>query len=321
MSRSPRRAGGGGFPRHSRAEPWEPAVARPELDIASKKQPDQVPPDLATAKIERERAATELYGVSRGAAPERHQELERAYNRANARVHALQGREGPYRYQRDAREDFRFDERVSVGARGQRIRTIHAKGELSDPDTVVNWRNTEVGARHDKRLREGISYKTGDDAGHIVACKFGVDPAERRNISRQNPSQNQAGGNYYAMEQRADQHCRQGPDHRVQLNVREHFHADRYGNRRPLVRVAELQYGRTEGAHFKQERSEEPLHLNMQDYPMIKRRTGQHPPRPATPGSVHSMSDDKARRLARIRDEAQAKQRVEARDKAPTKKT
>jgi hypothetical protein len=146
---------------------------------------------------------------------------------------------------RDARGDWKFE----VVRDGNRVVVI-ARGKLSDPATVINWRkDTVAGGAREGAIRAGISRGTGDDAGHMIAAQFGADPegyamalgrhglggtaakggTVRLNYGRQNFVMNRGTG-WRSIEAGLAKHVKTVGSGRVEMTVTRHLNA-RHGQR------------------------------------------------------------------------------------------
>ncbi len=88
--------------------------------------------------------------------------------------------------------------------------TKYAVGVLSHPDGTKPVR--------DQKAQSSVSRGTGFDAGHLIGHQFG-GPEIAANLSLQNPTLNQGGGNWYKMESRWADDLRN--DNRVAVVVKE----------------------------------------------------------------------------------------------------
>jgi len=104
-----------------------------------------------------------------------------------------------------AHGDLRFWE-VSEGNQT----TKYAAGVLANPDLPK--------ADRDLKAQSAVSRGTGFDAGHLIGHQFG-GPEIPGNLSLQNPTMNQGGGNWYKMESQWAADLRQ--DNRVAVVVKE----------------------------------------------------------------------------------------------------
>jgi hypothetical protein len=165
-----------------------------------------------------------LYEAKQG--NKEHEDLEKEYNELR-RKRMGQSLEN-YVYKRDVRHEFEFTETRDEKDRVIRISARNAidpadeSGQrqfpLRNPDTVINWRRSDVGGDLDEKARS-ISKGTGDDAGHLIALEFGADPKHAENISNQNFVQNQAKGTYRDFENAAARIAKGGANFGVQVDL------------------------------------------------------------------------------------------------------
>lgn len=277
---------------------------------------------IESLRSERDQVAERLYQTSRAKEPGRHRHWEQRWNDLNRQI---LGREGdqqsslPYQYRRDVRDNFTFATRTGVDSHGRSIQTVHVEGRIEDPDTVINWRNTSIGRRQDAVARRAVSGGTGDDAGHLVALEFGADPAQRLNLARQNPTQNQAGGTWRHLETRIGDYCRSEPGRVAQFRCDERYLPDQRGLDRPVGRQVDVTYGKA-GPHGSLEpagrRQEHLAFMNSIDHEVRTERTCLSAPeavrkqssaRPAEPGGAASpqrQAEKRAQYKAQIQAEA-----------------
>jgi hypothetical protein len=185
---------------------------------------------------EEEEALTRLYGAKHGD-PD-HAQLEKQYNDAHKERFVREGgNPDQYNYQRDVRHEFKFTESRDANNRLTETRARSAvdpnyddgrRYSLRSPDEVINWRNTEAGAKADSNARQKVSSGTGDDAGHLISPKFGADPGCRRNISRQNFVANQSGGTFHQWENDVKADAGKRPQ---ELDVKVRYRDDPKGER------------------------------------------------------------------------------------------
>jgi hypothetical protein len=208
------------------------------------------PTEVERLKAERERVLTDLYATRPHVDPGRqvpnlqHKELETRYNDVEKQLHELAGRpEDEYRYRRDVRHEFRF-EAETHRTRDGTFRVEAAEGPVYHPDTVINWRNTEVGAAKDRELRaetrRRYGAQRGDDVGHRIALSAGVDPVEARNVGLQNFVQNEGGGTYHKYEAAQREWLATHPGEHLQIRVEECYHEGRFGTERAVARRCRL---------------------------------------------------------------------------------
>jgi hypothetical protein len=205
----------------------------------------------AQLEANKQKVLTELYGRSAYADLERkvrdlrHKALEKRYNELEKQSHVLQGKPAEeYRYRRDVRHEFSFRSEARQTRRGT-YRVEVAEGPLHHPDTVINWRHSDIGAKKDQQCRTWARRRyraaTGDDVGHRISVAAGVDPAERRNVGMQNFIQNQGGGTYHAYEQAQRSWLQANPGQRLGICVQEAYTEDRHGQNRSRGRKVTLE--------------------------------------------------------------------------------
>ncbi len=194
----------------------------------------------AQIKADHEANATRLYCSN--SESENHAQLEEQFNDSGRRLHEAEGRSGEYVPKQDIRHEYEEDDiQYKTTSEGTERRIHTSRMRLQNPDSVLNWRNTEIGGRHDTAVRKtdgtanGVTHD-GDDAGHSIAVSFGADPATLSNVSRQNAKQNRAGGTWYNGEAEARNIARENPDKELYMEVRTVYDVDKYGEKRPLYR-------------------------------------------------------------------------------------
>ena len=150
-----------------------------------------------------------------------HQIHEQQYNDIRKQRLEQEGRGEEFRYQKDVRHEFEYGEGSARTKEGCQLRKS---------DEVINWRNTEVGAKADKKACQDVSRNTGDDAGHMISPEFGADPGDKRNIARQNYLQNEGGGTWHKEEQRIKDDVNKNGK-QMGMSVEMQSNPDKYGDR------------------------------------------------------------------------------------------
>ena len=177
-------------------ELWAVGPKRQELEAKSneleqkRSGPKGNDPQLAA---EREKVAQDLKAVQA-----KHGELEGKYNDIERERFARQGNDpANYKYKHDARHEFRFEENQQTG---EKRATMAERPDGSGPytlrkrDEVINWRaDTKIGASESAKAQQRAAGRSGDDAGHLVGAEFGANPADDRNLTRQNLVGNESG--------------------------------------------------------------------------------------------------------------------------------
>ena len=191
---------------------------------------------------QQEQAAGKLYSADPRMNKEQHQQLQDQYNQILRQRHELTGSRTPFVQKQDVRHELdpgKVEYEVHPDGSMRETRTLRMP--LHDPGTVINWRSTKIGEAADKKLRaqctkrEG-AVRDGDHSGHHIGLQFGVDPAESRNLSRQNGIQNGGKGTYYDAEKRAARLAKQNPNGRYFIEVKEIRYSEKYGANRPISR-------------------------------------------------------------------------------------
>ena len=150
---------------------------------------------------EQDETATRLYHAEPGS-PE-HAKLQKEYNDFGREIHALRGKKTEYKDKRDVRHEFLFPPDETRDVRDGSVRQVAtATGPLYDPDRVINWDNTSIGAKATRDLRDELrknGYEIGDDMGHRIAAaqrRLAELPTERRrrHLPRSRTSHARAGG-------------------------------------------------------------------------------------------------------------------------------
>lgn len=176
-------------------------------------------------RLERESFATKLYD-SRPETRE-HDDFERRFNEIEMELFMRDGGErAKYKFKHDLRHYFDFppETRDFIGPIeqvAQMRKRSDGKGEytLLPVDEVINWRNTEIGAKKDKELRRKIRKENLDDSGHLIGLAFGADPAEQRNVIAQNCVQNEWSGSWYQVEEDLKEKLKTHHDCRIRVRV------------------------------------------------------------------------------------------------------
>jgi hypothetical protein len=114
---------------------------------------------------------------------------------------------GSYPYKHDVRHYFAFRE-IRDERDHSKIKQIASMAKRPDgllytmlpPSQVINWRDTGVGVRADRKARRACHRDELDDAGHLIGLQFGADPSTAENLADQNFIQNQAGGTWQRQE-------------------------------------------------------------------------------------------------------------------------
>lgn len=195
---------------------------------------------IAQIKAEHEANATKLYYSNPES--ESHARLQKKFNESGRRLHEAENRPGDYVEKIDVRHEYEKDavsyRTTSEGTR----REIHtSRMRQRNPDTVLKWRDTEIGSQQDKTVRRNDKNSNGmtndgDDAGHHIGASDGVDPAISSNMSPQNAKQNGGGGTWYKAEREASTIARENSDKEIYKEVRVVYDVDKYGEKRPLYR-------------------------------------------------------------------------------------
>jgi len=234
------------------------AEARADMKSAGRSRPDQHK-HLAN---ERERLAERLYEVGRERrearpspgekrASERYRKLDREHaslearwnglrqeeiqlhNEANAekRARGERAKDKTYTYKSDRRDNFIYEEKTVQTPHGDR-RERKSKGELGRPSETINWRaDTKVGKRIHERVRQRVGRGVDDDAGHLIGCQFGADPAESYNIGAQNFVQNQGRGTWHYMERCWANELEANKGASIHVVLSETYDEKKYGDR------------------------------------------------------------------------------------------
>ena len=150
----------------------------------------------AELEAERRKAAEQLWSVKDPNDP-RHKQLEGRYNELEKERFTRQGNNpADYKYKHDARHEFEFKEDPATGEKTATM-AKHPDGSeyhLRKSDEVINWRkDTEIGKKESLDAQRDVGRGGGDDAGHLIGAQFGADPADKRNLTRQELVQNENG--------------------------------------------------------------------------------------------------------------------------------
>ena len=186
----------------------------------------------ADLEAERQKVANELWEAKRLPKDDpryqeresRRQQLEQRYNEIEKEKFTKQGNDpAEYKYKHDARHEFQFDENHKTG---EKRAGMAQKDDGSGPytlrkkDEVINWRaDTDVGAKASSRAQQNAASRTGDDAGHLVGAEFGADPADSRNLTRQNLAHNERGA-WYQQERKLRDDVEAGRNCGVNVSVK-----------------------------------------------------------------------------------------------------
>lgn len=158
---------------------------------------------------------------------------------------------------RDISQTFRFEDLGIVVFRNKTLKVRSASGRLGRPGTVK-----QHGIPNS--VRKQVSAGTGDDAGHLIANKYGA-PGSVENLSRQNWIQNQGGGTWYEMEKRWDELLESGVGVEVRIKEFTPLDADR-----PLYRTVEWDEIQPDGSVISHQN--EPIYLNSESADFAHRK-------------------------------------------------
>lgn len=137
----------------------------------------------------------------------------------------------------DRRDSFNFH--ISENRFGTITVTVTAP--LFNPDKTINWRKTKVGKQVERKLHSGVSYGTGDDAGHLISVEFGPDPGEPLNIALQNWDMNRRGPGWKGAEDAVKTFSRTSQEgHRIIVTSQTPKGAERENCRTMTVLDADL---------------------------------------------------------------------------------
>jgi hypothetical protein len=148
-----------------------------------------------------------------------------------------------------------------------------ASGRLSVPGEVQAHRKMGEQTR--------VAGGTGDDAGHLIAARFGA-PGDARNLSPQNWVQNRGEGTYYALEKSWERKLKAGTT--IDVTVRD---CTRRGEDRPFGRVVTWTETAKDGTRTKDRRQ----FINPHTSQSRQRQGIEAKPRRGQPAEVHQLPE------------------------------
>ncbi|MCC6427137.1 MAG: hypothetical protein IT435_10000 [Phycisphaerales bacterium] len=117
------------------------------------------------------------------------------WNAMRAEEARLNGDSKSWSYKQDRRGEFQFETREGTNRRGEPSMEVTGRGTVHPREKTIDWRaDTEIGKKVAKDHQSDLSAGQGDDAGHLIASRYGVDPAEPYNLQLQNWKMNRGQG-------------------------------------------------------------------------------------------------------------------------------